>query len=248
MLIIFISFLLFPITIYYFSPVLIIMGASEGIIVGSFIVFSILFFASLFLGRAFCGWLCPSGGLQECCSFIVDKPAIGRKYNWIKYFIWVPWIGIIIVAFLSAGGFHKIDLFYQTTNGISLVEPHAYIIYYVCVGIIVILPLIFGRRASCHYICWMAPFMIIGTKIKDHFGWPSLKLIAESNKCRSCKLCDKSCPMSLNVSEMVKQGSMRNTECILCGKCIDSCSQGAIRYSFFIKETNKISETEKHGV
>ncbi len=61
--IILISFLLFPITLYYFSPVLIIQGAYEGVITGSFIVFSLLFLVSLSLGRGFCSWVCPAGGL-----------------------------------------------------------------------------------------------------------------------------------------------------------------------------------------
>ncbi|MCA1076459.1 hypothetical protein K9O30_22675 [Clostridium bowmanii] len=36
-----ISFLLFPITIYYFSPFLIIEGMTKGIITGSFILFTL---------------------------------------------------------------------------------------------------------------------------------------------------------------------------------------------------------------
>ena len=47
----FISFLLFPITMWYFSPYLIIQGASEHIMNGSFIVFMIMFVASMFLKR-----------------------------------------------------------------------------------------------------------------------------------------------------------------------------------------------------
>jgi len=74
-----VSFLLFPVTIYYFSPVLIIQGAMEGIIVGSFILFALLFASSLFLGRAFCGWLCPAGGLQEICAISNDKLAKGGR-------------------------------------------------------------------------------------------------------------------------------------------------------------------------
>ena len=58
-------FALFPVIYYYFSPYLIIMGAAEGIIVGSLIVFASLFVFSLFLGRAFCGWVCPAGATQE---------------------------------------------------------------------------------------------------------------------------------------------------------------------------------------
>ncbi len=38
--------------------------------------------------------------------------------------------------------------------------------------------------------------------------------------------------MSLDVQEMVAKSCMENTECILCGRCVDSCPQGAIRYSF----------------
>jgi polyferredoxin len=47
---------------------------------------------SLFLGRAFCGWVCPGAGIQEWCFTVNDKKARGGRLNWIKYFIWVPWI------------------------------------------------------------------------------------------------------------------------------------------------------------
>jgi ferredoxin len=38
--------------------------------------------------------------------------------------------------------------------------------------------------------------------------------------------------MSLEVQEMVEKGRMENSECVLCGQCVDSCPQGVIRYSF----------------
>ena len=40
-----ISLLLFPITIWYMSPYLIIQGAMEGIITGSFVVFTCMLFS-----------------------------------------------------------------------------------------------------------------------------------------------------------------------------------------------------------
>lgn len=55
-----ISFFLFPVTFYYLSPVLIIEAAYNGIVNGSFIVFSLLFITALVLGRGWCGWLCPA--------------------------------------------------------------------------------------------------------------------------------------------------------------------------------------------
>ncbi len=63
-LILLISLLLFPLTLNYFSPYLIVVGASRGIITGSFIVFIVLLLSSLFLGRFFCGWLCPDGSFH----------------------------------------------------------------------------------------------------------------------------------------------------------------------------------------
>ena len=49
-----ISLLLFPITIWYMSPYLIIQGAMEGIITGSFVVFTCMLLGSIFCGRLFC--------------------------------------------------------------------------------------------------------------------------------------------------------------------------------------------------
>lgn len=225
------SFLLFPITIYYLSPYVIIMGASEGIITGSFVVFGLLFLASLFLGRAFCGWVCPAGGLQECCTLAVDKRAKGGKRNWIKYIIWVPWISIIALIAAKAEGLKKVDFFYMTKYGISISEPGAYIIFYFVILIIVIMAFAGGRRSMCHYVCWMAPFMIIGSKIKNKLGYPSLHLKSEKDKCIGCNSCTKKCPMSLEVMYMVQKSNMKNDECILCGECVDTCPKKAIKYA-----------------
>lgn len=227
-----VSFLLFPITIFFFSPALIIEGAAQGIIVGSFVTFGLLLLSSLFLGRAFCGWACPGAGLQESCFPVADKKAKGGRADWIKYFIWGPWIATIVALAVLAGGLKRVDVLYQTTHGISVAEPTAYIIYYFFLILIVVLAFTAGRRAFCHYVCWMAPFMVIGTRIKNALGWPSLHLVPHQAECIQCRTCTENCPMSLPVAEMVQKGSLRNSECILCGQCVDGCGQGAIRYSF----------------
>jgi hypothetical protein len=48
-------------TINYFSPYVIVDGASQGIVNGSFISFALMFLSALFLGRLWCGWACPAG-------------------------------------------------------------------------------------------------------------------------------------------------------------------------------------------
>ena len=108
----------------------------------------------------------------------------------------------------------------------------AYFIYYIVIALFVGLAVLVGRRAGCHTICWMAPFMILGRWIRNRAGWPSLQLEADASACANCMLCTKQCPMSLDVNAMVQQEQMENAECILCGTCVDHCSQNAIRYSF----------------
>ena len=232
------SFLLFPIIMNYMSPYVIIDGASEGIVNGSLIMFALMFVSALFLGRLWCGWVCPAGGLGEICFAVNNRPVKGKKIDWIKWLIWVPWLSIILWTVISAGGYHGVNFFLDTENGISVAGSadrpaiYAYLIYYIVIGIFAVLAVVVGRRAGCHTICWMAPFMILGRKIRNLFAWPALRLKAEPSRCKDCLACNKNCPMSLDVNAMVTQNAMENAECILCGTCIDGCSSKAISYSF----------------
>lgn len=230
-----IVYLSFPVTIFYFSPVLIILGAAGGIITGSFIIFLLMFLAALFFGRAFCGWLCPAGGLQEICTLINDKPTMGGKYNIIKYLLWIPWISVIAYCAIIAGGLHTLNPWFGTKWGISVTQPFDYIIFYLFTGLIVILSLMNGRRGFCHYVCWMAPFMIIGDKIGNYLKINVIRLTSDKAKCINCKKCSHNCAMSLPVRDMVQNNSMGNSECVLCGVCVDTCPQKAISFAVFKK-------------
>ena len=225
-------FALFPLIYYYFSPYLVIMGAAEGIVTGSLIVFGLLFVASLFVGRAFCGWVCPAGATQELCAKVRNTSFKNGKRNWIKYAIWAPWITVIVVMFLQAGAIRAVDPLYQTYYGISITGLESAIMFIAIASLIAGIALVAGRRASCHTICWMAPFMIIGRKIRNSVNWPALQLEADRSKCINCKACTRNCTMSLNVNEMVQKQAMENTECVLCGNCVDICPKSAIKYSF----------------
>ncbi|OFW62714.1 MAG: 4Fe-4S ferredoxin [Actinobacteria bacterium RBG_19FT_COMBO_36_27] len=225
------TFLLLPAIFYYFSPYLIIMGASEGIISGSSIVFGVLFLSALFLGRGFCAWFCPLAGIQEASSLARDKN-VSNRYNWIRYIIWVPWIAIIIYMAITAGGFKRVLFTYQTTFGFSISDVYGLFIYLIVVITTIILSFAVGKRALCHYVCWISPFMIGGRKLRNLFKWPSLRLVVDKDKCVDCLTCTKNCPMSLDVNLMVKSSKMENSECILCGTCVDNCKKGVIKYSF----------------
>jgi len=226
------AFLLFPVIIFYFSPYIIVLGAAEGIVAASLIMFAAQFLLSLLFGRALCGYLCPVGGLQECLALVNGKKAKGGKRNLIKYCIWVPWIATIAALFIRAGGANKVDFFFHIENGVSLNEPFTYAIYYGVVLLVAVLALACGKRAFCHYVCWMAPFMVAGSKMGDLLKIPKFRLVSNKNSCVSCKRCSERCPMSLDMHEMAASGKMGNAECILCGECADACPKKAIAYKF----------------
>ena len=228
----FVSLLLFPITLYYMSPYIIVASAAEGIVNASFILFGLLFLSALFAGRFWCGWLCPAGGLQEFGAAVNSKPARGGKLNWIKWAIWIPWIGIIAALAISAGGYRTVDPFHMLDGGLTLNQPYWYIIFYIIIVLFLGLAWLFGRRAGCHYICWMAPFMILGRKISNLVRGPALRLQANAERCTHCGTCTRNCQMSLDVNRMVHAADMEDSECILCGQCVDGCPGQAICFTF----------------
>lgn len=228
----FFSFILFPITLHYLSPYLSMNAAVFGIISGSVFVFAGQFVSALFFGRIFCSWICPGGGMQEASFKINSKAIKNKKLGWIKWFIWLPWFGFLIFFLVRSAGIIKIDPFYMTLYGISVSQPGNYIIYYGIILIFGALAWLVGKRAFCHIICWMAPFMILARKLRNFIHLPALQLKCDTNKCIQCGICSQNCPMSLNVMEMVQNSTMEKTECILCGECVDHCPKHVIRFSF----------------
>ena len=71
------AFLSFPITLNFLSPYVVIDGAMNGIVNGSLMLFGLMFVSSLFLGRAWCGWICPGGGMQE-----IAGPGVTSSAGW----------------------------------------------------------------------------------------------------------------------------------------------------------------------
>lgn len=227
--ILFASFLLLPVTLFYFSPYLIVLGAFEGVAAGSMVTFAVQLVAAIFLRRAFCGWLCATGGLQELEATVVGKPLARPKLDLMKWAIWVPWLASIAIGAIVAGGIRHVDLAYHTDYGLSVASPLGLAIYVGVVLAFFVPNLFLGRRAACHCICWMAPFMIVGGKIGELLRAPQLHVAADPELCIECGRCDKACPMSLPVQSLAAADAVgRQPECIQCAACCDACPKDVL--------------------
>ncbi len=229
--ILFLILLTFPITLNYFSVYLIIDSSSQGVMAFSFFFWALFTVTALFFGRAACSYICPLGAVQETKDRMAPKKLAKIKYlRWIKYVLAIAWVGAIVFAAISAGGYRTINPLYNTESGVSVDSAQSWITYFSIV-LVVLLPVFFiGKRGFCHYFCPWGVLNMTATKIKNFFRLPSLNLRADSESCQHCGTCDKNCPMSLGVNKAVASGDMYNSECILCGSCVDNCPNGVIKY------------------
>ena len=225
------SFLLFPVTIFWMSPYLIVDGAARGVVSGSMLLFAAMLVTAIFLGRAWCGWVCPAGGLQDFVADVNGRRAPRKWLDGIKWMLWVPWILLIASAAGYAGGFVAIHPFHKFETGISFLQPTGWFIYFAIILLFGTLALFLGRRGACHAICWMAPFMVIGRRLGGVLGTPQLSLVTDAKRCVACASCTEKCPMSLDVHDMVRRGRIVHDECILCGACAAGCTRGVIQFS-----------------
>ena len=220
----------FPAFFYYLSPFIPLIASVEGIISGSLVIFAVLFLAAIFLGRGFCAYVCPGGTLQDLLAEGRSCAFPRRASGWLKYAIWAVWLGMLVFFFRRAGGVQGIRVAFHTEHGLSVTNVHALIIYLIVVAGFAGLALAFGRRAACHTVCWMAPFMVLGHRLGFATGLPSLRVAAAPETCTSCYRCDNACPMSLPVSRLQRRGTITSSDCILCGRCVDTCPKKTLSF------------------
>lgn len=179
------------------------------------------------LGRAFCGWACPFGLLQD----VVDKAkkkkirpsiAIHRKAILIKFVI----LGLIILlAWIAADTmFCKIcppatieaAIPYHLQHGVAIT---AFFVGRIALFIALLAAIILITRAWCRYLCPFGACLAAFNKVSF------VQINVNRKKCNDCGACEAACPMGVEI-----QKAKGFTECIKCGRCIDICKSGAIRF------------------
>ena len=181
--------------------------------------------------------------MSECfADFSPKAPKQGWR-NYLKYGIWIVWISGVAVCHIFGKGDYTVQPFFMTEHGISVSNIYCYIIYYGIVLLFLIPAIVHGKRANCHYICWMAPFMIFGYKVGRLLRLPQVKIKAKPQTCADCKSCQKVCPMALDVPALARRGEINSAECKRYSKKAEEKPQAATLKIWKFKRRRQKSRT-----
>lgn len=186
--------------------------------------------ATLLVGNAFCGWICPLGTVQDGLAWVAKKLHLPQ---------WRPSAGIDKV--LRSGRFVVLGVVMvmsYLTGRLWFADYDPYVTIFslhwlngwtealawgVGITAVVLAASLFVERAWCRYLCPLgAVFAVLG-----RFSF--LKIRRNATTCTDCTLCDRPCPVGITVS---KADPNVNADCIGCLDCVTTCPvRGALTIS-----------------
>ena len=165
-------------------------------------------------GRTWCNWMCPRGSFADRYLKVIS-----RKVKIPLLFKTMP-LRLIILSFLM----------FMLTLQIIRLWPDPYAIGRLFVTLLTIttavgvaLAILFHQRTWC-YIC------PIGT-ISSWVGKLRQPLQMNRDRCTSCGICNKSCPMDLSPRQLRESDDMEfKGNCLKCRLCVDSCPSKSLHF------------------
>ena len=191
---------------------------------GTVVLLVLTVILAILFRRSFCGLLCPFGALQELFAGIgrklfkkrfiipmqIDRPLRYLKYVLLLLTVIMAWIyGTLWMS--PYDPYSAYSHLYDISGSIEE-EPLAII------GFILLLFTILGSflydRFFCKYLCPVGAFYGIIGKISP------TRVERNDSLCTHCKICNKACPVNIDVEKAVK---VTNAECINCNECVLAC-------------------------
>ncbi|MBS1825807.1 MAG: 4Fe-4S binding protein [Acidobacteria bacterium] len=178
---------------------------------------------SLFLRKAFCGWLCPVGTISELL-WKLGRDTFRRNWTlprWLdiplrslKYIL----MGLFLYAVGSMSA-EAIAAFLYSPYGIVADVKMLNFFRYLSTGAaitigIFIVASVFVRNFWCRYLCPYGALMGLVALLSP------LRIRRNEARCIDCAKCAKACPAGLPVDKLIQ---IRSAECLGCMECVAAC-------------------------
>lgn len=187
-----------------------------------------IFLSVIFIGVFFCGFICPFGAIQDWLGWIARKLRIPRLKLPLHIQVYLQWSRYFFYALSTIGiTFFLLRARFEFNHGVFL-GAFEWITFGI-IGLFLLLA-IFIDRPFCNYFC---------PKGASYGMFSVMRIIGVSrdeSKCIHCHLCDKICPMNI---EVAKTDFVRHPNCINCMKCICACPQDCLRFKLLTIKQQK---------
>lgn len=196
-------------------------------------VLLVVFIYGVFLGRAYCAFVCPINLITDLANFLREKIGLNRTQH--KLFLprstrfVILAIGLVLSVICGVAAFELISPISMLHRG--LVFGMGFGIF--AIVAVFLFDLCVLKNGFCGHICPLgAMYSLIGK-------FALLRVYHTSSNCTKCMQCVRVCPEPEVLKPIGKQdGAFKTMTCLRCGRCIEVCDDNALRFSIlnFTKE------------
>ncbi len=161
-------------------------------------------------GRYVCGNLCPRGSFFD--TFFAK---FGPKREIPEKLFGLPLRWTLMAGLM---GF----MVFRLAQNLSSLEHWGLVFWQMCL-VTTAAALVLGVLYRPRTWCAVCPVGTVGSAT----GGMKMQLSVAAS-CRSCSLCEKNCPMGLQITDFKEQGAMNHPDCLQCSTCVHVCPVSAL--------------------
>lgn len=208
---------------------------------GWFLVFALL---TALLGKAWCGWVCPFGLVQDWLSGLRKKTGLGEAVipeavmsglGLIKYLLLASLI--LLPPLIALGWLHPdfqlpfcsicpgkalLPLFAGETRYLGLDFTNGVTLGFTVPLVAIAGAMLVGMFVKERFFCIFCPLLALIHVLKPI---NALRLVKNPKACTGCGACRRVCPMDIErVYAEREKSDVQDGACLTCGRCVESCS------------------------
>jgi polyferredoxin len=194
---------------------------------------------TIFLGRFYCGWICPLGTLQDLTAMLrgmklKDKMRVNtyRPFQKLKYLLLLAFLVMALLGVLQIGLLDPIVLLTRalTTSIYPAIDRGDSLLYLTgrdfplgwIAGLLLLAVLV---AAYLHPRLWCKMLCPLGALLGLFSRWSIFHIRRSADGCDDCRICVGHCAAGAAPDQQ-----LRKSECMLLLGCLEECPSKAITY------------------